>query len=75
MDDGEELMRATNEQRRRQLLAIGSALSAFGGLGVVIPLLNGWTEAFGSAAFPVGFLVGLTTAIGTSLALLNLRPL
>ena len=68
-------MRATNEQRRRQFLAVGSVLSSFGALGIVLSLFTGWADALGSAAFPVGFLVGFIGAIGTSLALFNLRPL
>ena len=68
-------MRATNEQRRRQLLAVGSVLSFFGALGIILPLFTGGADALGSSAFPVGFLVGVIGAIGTSLALFNLRPM
>ncbi|MBU0719370.1 MAG: hypothetical protein KJ749_14075 [Planctomycetes bacterium] len=66
-------MKTRNEQERRQLLATGAVLASVGGAGIIIPLIVGVPEATGAVAFPVGFLVGLATGLGTVLTLFNLR--
>ncbi len=49
-------------------LAIGSVLSTFGVLSIVLALLLGWTAAPRPWGFLLGFVTGVITGLGVTLA-------
>ncbi len=53
-------------------LALGSVLSTFGALAIVLSLLLDWTAAPRPWGFLIGFVVGMLTGLGATLALSGL---
>jgi predicted ABC-type sugar transport system permease subunit len=56
----------------RTRIAVGSVLSALGALAIVLSLLLGWTEVALPWDFLLGFLVGVVTGLGATLAVTGL---
>ena len=50
-------------------IALGSVLSTFGVLSIVLSLLMGWSEAPRSWGFLLGFGTGVITGLGVTLAI------
>ncbi len=53
-------------------IALGSLLSTFGALGIVLSLLLKWTELPRPWDFLLGFVVGVTAGLGVTLAIVGL---
>jgi hypothetical protein len=53
-------------------LGIGSVLSAFGALGIVLPLMLEWTAASPPSGFLLGFVFGVAAGLGASLSIAGL---
>jgi hypothetical protein len=58
--------------RAQTKIALGSVLSTLGALAIVLSLLLGWTEAASPWDFLLGFLVGVITGLGATLAVAGL---
>jgi predicted ABC-type sugar transport system permease subunit len=58
--------------RTQTKIAVGSALSTLGALAIVLSLLLGWTEAPSPWDFLLGFVVGVVTGLGATLAVAGL---
>jgi NhaP-type Na+/H+ or K+/H+ antiporter len=56
----------------RTKLSLGSVLSTFGALGIVLSLLLGWPEAPRPLGFLLGFVVGLVTGLGATFSIAGL---
>ena len=69
-----ELFDRSDERRRRRRLGMGAALGTLGAAGIILPQIFGLPEVIDPIAFPVGFVVGVTTGLGATLTLFNLRP-
>jgi hypothetical protein len=67
--EGEKMLKGVKAQTK---IALGSALSTLGGLAIVLSLLLGWTEAASPWDFLLGFLVGVVTGLGATLAVTGL---
>ena len=53
-------------------MGLGSALSTFGALGIVLSLLLEWTAAPGPWGFLLGCAVGVVSGLGVTLAISGL---
>jgi len=53
-------------------IAVGSVLSTFGALSIVFSLLLGWSEAPRPWGFLLGFVTGVITGLGVTLAIAGL---
>jgi hypothetical protein len=53
-------------------IALGSVLAIIGALGIVLPLLLGWSEASGPWAFLLAFVAGVLAGAGATLAVAGL---
>jgi predicted ABC-type sugar transport system permease subunit len=53
-------------------LGIGSALSTFGAIGIVLSLILDWTAAIQPWGFLLGFALGVASGLGVTLAITGL---
>lgn len=53
-------------------LALGAVLSTLGALAIVLSLLLGWSEVPSPWDFLLGFVVGVVTGLGATLAIAGL---
>ncbi len=56
----------------RTRMAVGSVLSTFGALSIVLSLLLGWSEAPRPWGFLLGFVTGVISGLGVTLAIAGL---
>lgn len=53
-------------------MGLGAALAALGALAIVLSLFLGWSEAAGPWDFLLGFVTGVVTGLGATLAVAGL---
>jgi hypothetical protein len=53
-------------------IALGSVLATFGALGIILPLLLGWTDMPHPWGFLLAFVVGVVAGLGATLAVAGL---
>ena len=61
-----------NKMSTQTKLALGSVLSTFGVLGIVLSMLMGWTAAPQPWGFLLGLLTGVVSGLGATLGIAGL---